>query len=126
MEEETVVVVAAFLTTCDKVFEGLAVKLPSAFVYTAVIECVATVSEVVVNVATPEPLSVWAEPRGEPPSMNWTLPVGVAELPDEALLTAAVKVTDWPKNEGLLLDVTAVEVVALVTVSVCVLLVLAA
>jgi hypothetical protein len=50
--------------------------------------------------------------------MNWTVPVGVAVLPDEALLTIAVKVTDWPKNEGLLLDVTAVDVPALFTVSV--------
>jgi hypothetical protein len=78
---------------------------------------VATVREVVASVATPELLSVCGEPRGEPPSMNWTLPVGVAELPDDILVTVAVNVTDWPKNEGLLFDVTAVEVLALFTVS---------
>jgi hypothetical protein len=87
---------------------------------------VATVREVVASVATPELFSGCAEPRGEPPSTNWTLPVGVAELPDDILLTVAVNVTDWPKNEGLLFDVTAVEVLALVTVSVCKPLVLAA
>jgi hypothetical protein len=39
----------------------------------------------------------------------------VAEVP-EVLFTVAVKVTDWPENEGLSDDTTAVEVLALLTV----------
>ena len=34
------------------------------------------------------------------PSLKMTVPVGVP-LPGEAALTVAVKVTDWPKTEGL-------------------------
>ena len=39
--------------------------------------------------------------------MNVTEPVGVPVLPPSAL-TVAVNVTDWPKAEGLALDVTIV------------------
>lgn len=63
------------------------------------------------KVATP-PLSV-PVPIGLPPSRNVTVPVGVP-APDE---TVAVKVTDCPKTEGLLLEATVVEVLAWLTVS---------
>ena len=49
------------------------------------------------------------------PSMNWTLPVGTAEVP-EAFVTVAVSVTELPKKALRLLEVTAVEVLALLTV----------
>src|SRR5215213_10355286 len=42
-------------------------------------------------------VSACAEPRLRPPSLNWTVPVGVPE-PE---VTVAVNVTDWPKSEGL-------------------------
>src|SRR5215469_16458521 len=50
-------------------------------------------------------LSIW----------NWTVPVGVP-APGVVTLMAAVKVTDWPKTEGLTEEVTAVLVLALPTV----------
>src|SRR5215472_1937901 len=50
-------------------------------------------------------LSIW----------NWTVPVGVP-APGALTLMVAVKVTDWPKTEGLTEEVTAVLVLALPTV----------
>jgi len=60
------------------------------------------------EVAEPE-ASVTAEPMALPLSKNWIVPVAVE------LLTAAVKVTDWPKTEGFAEDVKVVVVLALLT-----------
>src|SRR5262249_26933562 len=49
------------------------------------------------------------------PSMKVTLPVGVP-LPEPAALTVAVKVTFWPKAEGLTPDVTVVVLLGVPTV----------
>lgn len=74
--------------------------------YTAVIECEPTVSEVVVNVAVPEPFSV-PVPSVVVPSLKVTVPVGV---PETRPFTTAVNVTDPPENAGFVLDVSAVVV----------------
>ena len=68
----------------------------------------ATVSAVVENVATPEPLRV-PVPMVVAPSLKVTLPVGVP-VAGETGLTVAVNVTDWPYVEGLA-DVVTVVVV---------------
>jgi hypothetical protein len=80
--------------------------------YTAVIECEPTVSEVVVNVAVPEPFSV-PVPSVVVPSLKVTVPVGV---PETSALTTAVNVTDPPENAGFMLDVTAVVVFCSATI----------
>ena len=53
--------------------------------------CDPTASAEVVNVALPEPSRV-PEPSVVAPSVNTTVPVGVAPLP----VTVEVSVTDWP------------------------------
>jgi hypothetical protein len=50
------------------------------------------------------------------PSMKVTVPVGVPE-PGALAVTVAVKVTDWPKTEGLGEALTAVLLPSLLTVS---------
>src|SRR5262249_57923936 len=60
----------------------------------------------VVRVAPP-PLSV-PVPMGEPPSRKVTVPVGVP-VPGATGATVALKVTRWPKTEGLAEEVTVVE-----------------
>ena len=92
-EETTEVVEAAWFTTCDRAGEVLPVKLTSPL-YTAVMECVPTVSVEVVNVADPA-LSV-PVPKVTVPFLNVTVPVGV---PDVAV-TVALNVTDWLKADG--------------------------
>jgi hypothetical protein len=69
----------------------------------------------VVNVAWPELRVLVA--TGMPPSLKMTVPVGVPVLGDVAV-TVAVKVTDWPKTEGLADEAIAVVVLALLTVCV--------
>ncbi len=64
----------------------------------------------VVNVAKPL-LKVTGEPRLVPPSLNCTLPVGVPE-PGATADTVAVNVTDCPNTEGLLFELTTVELLA--------------
>ncbi len=64
----------------------------------------------VVSVAEPL-LKVTGEPRLVPPSLNCTLPVGVPE-PGATADTVAVKVTDCPNTEGLLFELTSVELLA--------------
>ena len=49
------------------------------------------------------------------PSLKVTPPLGTPD-PGELAVTAAVKVTDWPKTEGLVAELTTVEVPALSTV----------
>src|SRR5262249_54009433 len=87
---------AAVLTTCRRFADLLVVKFLSAL-YRAVIVWVATVSDDVLNVATPPP-SV-PEPIGVPPSRNVTVPLGVP-VPGDFAATVAVKVTLWPKTDG--------------------------
>ena len=77
-------------------------------------EWVPTASVELVKLAAP--LFRLAVPSVVVPSVNVRNPAGVP-TPGETALTATVNVTDWPKNEGLLFDVTAVEVLALSTVS---------
>src|ERR1700683_1825264 len=67
--------------------------------YTTVIECVPTEREEMLKLATPEPFSV-AVPRTVVPSSKVTVPVGVPD-PGTLAVTVVVKVTDWPKSEGL-------------------------
>ena len=64
------------------------------------------------NVALP-PLSV-AVPRAFEPSRNVIEPVGVP-LPGAMAVTVAVKVTDWPKTEGFVAEVTTLVVPAWLT-----------
>ena len=85
-EETTEVVEAAWFTACDRAGEVLPAKLASPL-YTAVMECVPTVSVDVVNAAFPA-LSV-PVPSVAVPFLNVTVPVGV---PDVAV-TVAVNVT---------------------------------
>ncbi len=65
----------------------------------------------VAKVATPLALSV-PVPSVVAPSLKVTVPVGVPPAP----VTVAVKVTDWPKVEGLADEPSAVVVSALATV----------
>ena len=69
----------------------------------------------VVKVAWPELRVLVA--TGVPPSLKMTVPVGVPVL-GEVAVTVAVKVTDWPKTDGLADEVTTVVVLALLTVCV--------
>ena len=68
-----------------------------------------------VNVAWPE-LRVLV-PIGVASSLKVTVPVGVP-VPGAVGVTVAVKVTDWPKTEGLTEEITTVVVPALLTVCV--------
>ena len=72
--------------------------------------CVPVPSVVLVNVAMPLAFSV-PVPRVVLPSMNVTVPVGVP-VPATAAVTVAVKVTAWPKTDGLAYEVTTVFVAA--------------
>ena len=64
-----------------------------------------------VQVATPEPLSVWDPQPVMPPPEKATVPVGL-----EPPVTVAVKVTLWPTIEGFCEDPSAVVVVRALTV----------
>ena len=97
-DEVTDELVASGFTTWLNEDEVLAVKLPSA-PYTAVIEWLPTASAEVVNVAIPEPFKV-PVPRVVEPSRNVTVPVGTPD-PGASEVIVAVKVTDWPKIDGL-------------------------
>ena len=64
-----------------------------------------------------EPLTkATAEPKFEPSMTNWTEPVGKPEPLTLVLVTVAVKVTDWPKAEGLTDELTAVLMESALTV----------
>ena len=79
-------------------------------------ECVATDKEEVVKLAEPL-LTATGEPILATPSLNCTVPVwsGEATVGDDRL---TVKVSGSPNSEGLLLEVTAVTLEALPTISV--------
>ncbi len=72
-------------------------------------------SAVVVRQAWPAPLrvAVWLSPPGP---VKVTVPVGVPE-PGAVVVTVAQTVTDWPQTEGLGVAVTAVVVLAGLTVT---------
>src|ERR1700693_3488278 len=64
-----------------------------------------TPAAVLVHVATPATNARLTQPAMlTPPSLKVTVPVGVGPTP----VTTAVKVTDWPKLEGFVEDVTVV------------------
>ena len=96
----------AFIVS-SSITDALAAKLASPE-YLAVIECVPTAKEDVLNVACAfapsEPLPIWLVP-----SRKVTLPVGV---PLTALETAAVKVSCCPAVTVAAEEVSAVEVAA--------------
>src|SRR5689334_6842520 len=90
-DEVSEVVVAAWLTVCATAAEVLAALLLSP-PYTAVCECVPTVSVVVEKLAVP-PATV-PVPIVVAPSLNVTVPVAFEGV------TVAVSVTDVPKLDG--------------------------
>src|SRR5437868_3986630 len=61
------------------------------------------------------PESVTGLPKGAPSGWNCTVPVR-GPAPGDTGATGAVKVTDWPKTEGLAEAATVVVVSALMTV----------
>src|SRR6266516_7388442 len=65
----------------------------------AVMLCVPTGKEDQTRVAVPLPSRGIGMPRFVVPPLNCTLPVGMRE---DCAVTAAWKVSDWPKLEGLL------------------------
>ncbi len=111
-EEARAVVLPDLLTVWLRVEEVLPLKLSSPL-YTAVIECDATLSPLVTKVACP-PLRV-PVPMTAPLSLKVTVPLGVP-LPGATAFTVAVKVTAWPDTEGLAEEPTAVVVAAALTV----------
>jgi hypothetical protein len=68
-------------------------------------------------VAVP-PLTKTAEPKFTPSMTNWTVPVLTVAVLGATPLTAAVKVTDWPKTDGFAGELTDVVVEAWFTVCV--------
>ncbi len=64
-----------------------------------------------------EPLLRVAVPRVVKPSMNVTVPVGIA-VPGMTVPTADVRVTAWPKTEGLIWEEIPVAAAALFTICV--------
>ena len=87
--------------------------------YEAVIECEATLSVEVENVAvcTPPTVASVPVPNVVAPSLNVTVPVGEPEAGAVAL-TVAVKVMEAPENDGLAEETTVVVELALLTVCV--------
>ena len=79
--------------------------------YEAVIVCEPAVSDEVLSVAVPA--LTLPVPMAVLPSRKLTVPVGEGELPDGGV-TVAVMVTDWPTDEGLGEEATAVVVAAFV------------
>jgi hypothetical protein len=115
-DDPTTVELLLLFTVCVTALDVLVVKLLSP-PYTAVIECAATLSELVLNVAWPE-LRV-PVPMVVAPSLKVTVPLGVP-APAPVGVTVAVNVTDCPNTLGLVELVSAVAVPAWFTVCVTV------
>ena len=113
-EAVTTVLVLSWFTVWFSVGEVLMAKVALPL-KTAVIACWPAASFVVISVALP-PLSV-AEPSLVVPSMKVTVPVTVP-LPGATAETVAVKLTDWPKTDGLGVETTLVAELSGVTVCV--------
>jgi hypothetical protein len=96
VEESTAVVVLSLLTVWLALGEVLVAKVLSP-PYTAVIEWVPTLSELMLNVPCPELRPTL--PSVVAPSLNVTVPVGVP-VPGADAVTVAVKLTVWPNTEG--------------------------
>src|SRR5437660_8356835 len=80
--------------------------------------CAPTASVAVLKEAVVKPpgvLTLTGLPALLPSIWNWTVPVGVP-APGAGMLTVAVKMMVWPDTDGLVEDVTAVLVLALLTV----------
>src|SRR5207247_796398 len=77
--------------------------------------CVPAVKDDVLNVATPPAFKAAGAPRFVPLSLNCTVPVGVP-APE---VTVAVKVTLWPKFDGVNEESSAVAVLAFAMLKVC-------
>ena len=106
--EARVVTVAAEPTVCANVAEVLVRKWESPL-YFAVIECEPSISAVVCVLKVATPPDRLPLPSEVLPSKKVTLPVGA---PPYAGLTVAVRVTTWPYEEGLVLELTVVDVSA--------------
>src|SRR5260370_28144667 len=76
--------------------------------------CAPTVNDEMEDEVAVPLLTVTGEPRFVTPSLNCMVPVGVPE-PGGTAETVAVKVTAWPKEDGLLFEVTAVALPARLT-----------
>jgi hypothetical protein len=72
-------------------------------------------SVVILNVATPLAFNVTGPvPRVVVPSRKVTVPVGVP-VAGATAVTVAVKVTDWPSEDGLELDVSPTDALTTLT-----------
>ncbi len=91
----------------------LPLKLPSPLYCAVILGCAPTLSAEVASVATPLRFTL-PVPSVVAPSKNVTVPEGVP-APGALTDTVAVKVTLWPKTDGLGADVTLVVVSALLT-----------
>src|SRR5258707_3994373 len=78
-----------------------------------------TARELMAPLLAVPPESVTEPPKTFPSIWNCTVPVGVP-APGDAALMVAVKVTDWPKTEGLTEQVTTVVLLSWFTVFVSV------
>ena len=102
--ENSAVVVGTPFTVCTSTLEVLA-KWVASPLYTPVMLCSPAFSFDVAKDVCPDPLSV-PVPMVAVPSLNATLPVAVLDPP----VTVAPNVTESPKLEGFLLEVSAVVV----------------
>ena len=114
-DELTVVVALPLLTVCVKSVDVLPVKFPSPL-YVAATVWRPVLNPDTSNVPMPEALmatGAWATLS----TLNVNVPVRVP-APGATTLTVPVNVTDWPNNEGLIDELTAVVVPARLTVCV--------
>jgi|SRR6266404_4715244 len=109
-EDVTAVLVEAWFTAWVKLAEVLPVKFVSPL-YVAVTVWELFESEVIGPLVAVPPDRLTGGPKLLPSIANWTVPVRVPE-PGATALTVAVKVTNWPKTEGLAEEATVVVVEA--------------
>ena len=115
-EAATAVVVLALLTVW---LSGAAVVVAAVEIAVAAVNrrdrVPATESEEIAPLVAVPPLKLTGLPKAEPSIENCTVPVGVP-APGATALTVAVKVTDWPKTDGLAEEATLVVVPAGLTI----------